>query len=75
MMEDKADRFELWLFNLAHGKLTDPEVLQGFIKYYVMRGYVLPRVEEDLVYRTGYDVERAMDQLKTVLEKAAEGRV
>lgn len=71
------ENHELWLFDLAHGSLKDSEILQGFIKYYVLEGDMLSRVQDDLVFRTWYGcyyVEKAMNQLKAVLEKAAEGR-
>ena len=75
MSEYKTDHHELWLFNMAHGNLTDSEILQGFVKYYVMKGYVLLRVQEDLVDRHRYGrAEQAMDQLMAVLKKTAEGR-
>lgn len=75
MSENKTDHHELWLFELAQGNLTDSEILQGFVKYYAMKGYALPRVQEDLIYRSRYGhAEQAMDQLMAVLEKAAEGK-
>lgn len=58
-METAAKDHGLWIFDLAHGNLQDPEVLQGFIRYYVLEGKSL---------------NKAMDQLKAVLRKAAEGR-
>ncbi len=67
----------LWLFDLAHGNLKDPEVLQGFIQHYVLEGKSLDNVMDDLVFRTSYGIHytgEAMDQLKAVLEKTAEGR-
>lgn len=75
MSEIKGDHHELWLFKLTQGDLTDEEIMQGFIRHYVRKGYTLSRVEEDLVDRARYgNVEQAMAQLIIVLQFAAEGR-
>lgn len=77
MTGNAAEDHELWLFDLAHENLSEPKILQGFIKYYVLEGHMLSRVQDDLVYRTRYGcyyAETAMDQLKAVLENVAEGR-
>lgn len=77
MTETAAKDHGLWIFDLAHGNLQDPEVLQGFIRYYVLEGKSLNNVLDDLFFRTSYGPHytgKAMDQLKAVLRKAAEGR-
>lgn len=77
MVGDAAEDRGLWLFDLAHGNSTDQEILQGFIKYYVLEGKSLNNVLDDLFFRTSYGhhyTEKAMDQLKVVLMNAAEGR-
>ncbi|MCM1193939.1 MAG: hypothetical protein NC123_18950 [Butyrivibrio sp.] len=76
MTEDAMEDHELWLFDLAHGNLTELQILQGFIRYYVLEGHMLSRVQDDLVYRTRYGcyyAGQAMEQLKAVLKKTAEG--
>lgn len=76
MTDKAAEDHKLWLFDLAHGNLSELQILQGFIKYYVLEGHMLSRVQDDLVFRTRYGcfyAGQAMDQLKAVLEKAAEG--
>ena len=31
-----SEGHKLWLFDLAHGNLNDCQILQGFLKYYVL---------------------------------------
>lgn len=77
MAGNAAEDHELWLFDLAHGNLSEPKILQGFIRHYVLEGKGLDNVMDDLFFGTSYGphyIGKAMDQLKEVLEKAAEGR-
>lgn len=72
-----AEDHSLWLFDLAHDTLSEPEILQGFIRHYVLKGRMLSNVQDDLVFRTLYGCHyagEAMEHLKSVLEKAVEGR-
>lgn len=62
---------KLWLFDLAHGNLTDEKILKGFIKYYVLSGCVLDNVIDDVVFKTHYDPTGIKEKLIEVLEKAA----
>ena len=65
-----------WLFDLAHGNLSEPQIMQGFIRYYVLEGCLLANVQDDLVFRTAFGsryVEQAMESLREVLEKMAWG--
>lgn len=75
LMADRGtEDHKIWLFNIAHSNLSEAQILQGFIKYYVLNGLLLATVRDDLVFRTSYGgiyVEQAMKDLKAVLEKAA----
>ncbi len=65
-----------WLFDLAHGNLSEPQIMQGFIRYYVLEGCLLANVQDDLVFRTAFGgqyAEQAMESLREVLEKAVGG--
>lgn len=66
---------KLWLFDLAHGNLTEDQIVRGFIKYYVLEGCQMEHVKDDLVFRTvhgaGYSGQ-AMESLRAALEQAAE---
>lgn len=76
MANRATEAHKVWLFDLAHGNLSDPQILQGFIKYYILNGLMLANVQDDLVFRTFYGdryVEQAMKSLRVVLEKTAEG--
>lgn len=76
MANRATEEHKIWLFDLAHGNLSEQQILQGFIKYYVLNGFSLANVQDDLVFRTHYGmwyVKKAMKDLKDVLEKVAEG--
>lgn len=73
-MENRAtEDHKLWLFDLAHGNLTEKRIVQGFIKYYALNGFTVENVMDDIVFRTCYRPEEAMMSLKGALEKVAEG--
>ncbi len=63
---------KVWLFDLAHGNLTDDEILKGFIRYYVLCGCTLDNVVDDVVFRTRYEPEGIKEKLIAVLESVLE---
>lgn len=73
MMQNRgAEEHKIWLFDLAHGNLTDQEIVKGFIKYYALNGFTLGNVQDDLVFKTCYPVAEAIKHLKGALEIFAE---
>ena len=73
-----TEEMKLWLFNLAHGNLSDGQILQGFIRHYTLHGRVIDNVQDDIIYRTIYGVETcrtAIDRLRDVLARCANGGV
>lgn len=62
-----------WLFDLANDKITDKQIIQGFIKYYALNGFSVEDVQDDLVFRLSCNPVRAMKSLKTALKNVAEG--
>ena len=66
-----TEEHRLWLFDLAHGNLDEYRIVKGFIKYYVLEGLALGNVQDDIVFKTHYMPENAMESLKTALEQAA----
>ena len=68
---------KLWLFYLAHGHLTDDEIVKGFIKHYVMNGCTIHDVHKHIHFHTNYGrhgAKKAMGALRNALEKFAESR-
>ncbi len=55
-----TEEHRIWLFDLAHGNLKDEQILQGFMRYYVLEGYVMANVVDDMRFHTHY----SMDQIK-----------
>lgn len=73
MVQNRAtEDHKIWLFDLAHGNLTDQEIVKGFIKYYALNGFTIGNVQDDLVFRTSYPVAEAIKNLKGALETYAE---
>lgn len=65
---------KLWLFDLAHGNLSDASILSGFIRYYVIPGCGTADVHRDIAFHTAYGVNGvsvAMDNLNRVLVSVA----
>ena len=74
-MQRNREELALWLFDLVHGNLTDQQILQGFIRHYVLHEMSLGNVQDEMVHGTFYTVEQirqAMESLRRVLEQTAE---
>lgn len=51
-MNRATEDHKIWLFDLAHGNLTELEIVKGFIKFYALNGFTVGNVQDDLVFRT-----------------------
>lgn len=74
-MNRYSDEMKLWLFDLAHGNLSDSYILSGFIRHYVIPGYGVADVHRDMVFHTGYGIDgikTAIDSLNHVLILASQ---
>ena len=72
MVQNRAtEDHKIWLFDLAHGNLTDQEIVKGFIKYYALKGFTIGNVQDDIIFRTNSEVARAIQSLKEALEASA----
>ena len=75
---DKSERYnesmKVWLFDLVHNNLNNTEIVQGFIKYYVMYDRTISDVHSDIHFYTNYSVNNtriALNNLRNVLEEYA----
>lgn len=70
-----TEEHKLWLFDLAHGNLTDGQIVRGFIKHYALNGFDIGNVVDDIVFRTCYQASApaAKGYLEAALRRAAEG--
>ena len=59
-MNRATEDHKIWLFDLAHGNLTELEIVKGFIKFY------------DLVFRTHYNPVQGVKALKVALSNFSE---
>ena len=74
--ENTIEESKIWLFDLAHGNLSEQEIAQGFVAYYVLEGFLEGNVIQDIHYHTTYSLEgerRAKEDLRRVLRKFAAG--
>ncbi|MEY8356918.1 hypothetical protein AALB39_26735 [Lachnospiraceae bacterium 54-53] len=53
-MDRYTEEMKLWLLDLAHGNLSDKDILKGFIKYYVLHDFGVGQVVSDIVFHTIY---------------------
>lgn len=78
-MKNRAtEEHKIWLFDLAHGNLSELQTVQGFLRYYALNGLEPGHVQNDLCYRThcgGTHAGEAMARLRGALQKAADGGV
>lgn len=66
-MERCTEEMKLWLFDLAHGYLSDHEVIAGFLKHYALYNLTMDVVKQDILFRTHYGeigVQMALDALQ-----------
>lgn len=65
-----------WLFALVDGKLSDDEIVKGFIKYYALNGLVIGNVQQDIIFKTVIGQWRyrgPMAELRRALAEYADG--
>ena len=70
-MSRYTEEMKLWLFDLAHGNLSDSQILSGFLKHYVLFDSGILNVQNDIVYHTQYGLDRAsfaVTELRRVIE-------
>lgn len=71
-----TEEMKLWLFDLAHGNLNQDQIVRGFIEHYVLYGYCIDDVRDDIVFRTNYGeagVREASSSLEQALRDYVEG--
>ena len=74
-MENRSEEMKIWLFDAAHGNLTDETALKGFLRYYVCQDLSLSDMKRDILYRTSYGatgVQKAVTAVKGALYKYLE---
>ena len=65
-----------WLFALVDGKLSDDEMVKGFIKYYALNGLVIGNVQQDIIFKTvigQWRYQKPMAELRRALAEYADG--
>ena len=66
-----TEEMKLWLFDLAHNNLNDKQILQGFIKHYILFDNGVKNVQDDMHFHTLCSIEQqqeALLRLKKVLK-------
>lgn len=61
---------KVWLFDLAHGNLSDKEILKGFIKHYILFDMGINDVKREIYFHTNYGeagLKKALGDLNRVL--------
>jgi len=66
-MERDTEEMKLWLFDLAHGNLSDEMILKGFIKHYVLHNLVIDNVVDDIHFRTFYGTPGIIKAKESIL--------
>ena len=70
-----TEEHRLYLFDLAHGNLSEDRAIAGFIKFYVLNGFTLGNLQDDYMFHTHYPIEgiqTELQSLRTALERVAE---
>lgn len=65
-----------WLFALVDGKLSDDEIVKGFIKYYALNGLVIGNVQQDIIFKTvigQWRYQGPMAELRRALAEYTDG--
>lgn len=69
-----TEEHRIWMFDLAHGNLKDPQILKGFLKYYALDGYSMANVVDDMRFHTHYSLDQirqSKESLERVIRAAA----
>ena len=71
-MERYNDEMKLWLFDLAHGNLSDKAIIAGFLKHYVLWDCTIGDVKREIIFHTNYGkkgCEIAVNTLMSAVEE------
>lgn len=75
MVQNRAtEEHKIYLFDLAHGMLSEDKAIAGFIKYYVLNGFTMGNLQDDYLFRTNYaidGIQTGLQSLRSALEKMA----
>ena len=71
-MNRATEDHKIWLFDLAHGNLTNSQIVKGFVKYYALNGFTVGNVQDDLVFRTHYNPSQGTESLRGALNSFSE---
>ncbi len=69
-----TEEMKVWLFDLAHGNLPDCQIMQGFVKHYVLSDGGIADVQRDMCFHTSYseeEIKNGISRLHKVLEGIA----
>lgn len=69
-----TEDMKLWLFDLAHGNLSDDQIVKGFIRHYVLYDLTMNMVKDDIYFHTCYGMEgvkKAWESLTKALKACA----
>ena len=76
MAKNRAtEEHKIWLFDMAHGNLSEVNVVKGFIKFYALNGFAVGNVIDDIVFRTHYEPGKAKEILTTALESFSDNGI
>lgn len=65
-MERYNEEMKLWLFDLAHGNLTDSQILSGFVKHYILYDCNVADIQRDIAFHTYYGIDNTRNALENV---------
>ena len=74
-MERYNDEMKLWLFDLAHGNLSDKAIIAGFLKHYVLWDCTIGDVKRDIIFHTNYGKKGCEIAINTLMSLAGNNKL
>lgn len=65
-MKQYTEEMKLWLFDLAHGNLSENAVLSGFLKHYALWDCTMEDIKRDIIYHTNYGKQGCETAMRTL---------
>lgn len=71
-----VETLKIFIFDVAHDNLSDLDIVKGMIQHYLLNGYSVDNLQDDMVFKTLYQpevIKNTLEHVKAVLSKFVKG--
>lgn len=65
-MREATTELKNWIYGLVTGEFGNEQIVQGFIRHYVLNGLSVDHVQQDILYHTKYSADECKDAVQSL---------